>query len=79
MSIICITSIGKQDEKMVRSVEEISAEIEMIKAELKATPKDNPNVGHLLTILIGLEGELNGKLRKGEITADRKSKIIPKM
>jgi len=42
----------------MRSKKEVEIEIKAVEKEYQVTPPGHPNYGHLLTILLGLQGEL---------------------
>lgn len=50
----------------MRTEFEVSTEIREIEDELRKTPPGSPNIGHLLTIRIGLVGELEDIKKEGK-------------
>jgi len=51
----------------MRTENEVMKEIRAVEEELRRTPKEHSNYGHLLTILTGLKAELRDIRKKGVI------------
>lgn len=57
---------------------EIRQEMHEVARELKNTPSGSPNVGHLATIMVGLQGELEESKRAWQPAAIFPLPLVPR-